>query len=549
MESILKKRSARAVAAFLLAFSLLLSSVVIFAAPKAKAQVSGLPTNCTIGYWENWSSSESANLTLREVDAGWDVIIVSFMLTDASNVRAVFAPDSSLYPGGESAFKADVAYCQSRGQKVLISLGGATGEFRMNSASDKQTFYDSACAIIEKYGFDGIDIDLEKSILSVSSADTLTTMGTPIQGYMNTVLHDMVKKFGSDFMVTMAPEHPYVQGGAVSWGGFYGGYMPLLNNCRDILTFIHPQYYNNPINEYNGQYYGCPTFGCEGYNVNSLVVLSELLITGFQTKVGFFEGLRPDQVAFGVPATNGAAGSGYLPPSDYARALDTLIKKYPTFRGIMTWSINYDASANKAFLNAVRAVIPTQSAPVVIGNISSDKNGSVNTGTSVTWTASASGGSGNLSYQFELYQNSALIKTQTYSSSSRFTATLSGAGSYYVKVSVKDSSGTVATKNSSSIVATVVETPLVFNSLTCLPGTSQSVGTKFTFIANTTGGTGTKTYAYYIFRNGKACYQAVNVASSSFSYAANASGSYRVIAYCRDASGKVASTNTTLTVR
>lgn len=549
MEYVLKRQKGKAAAALLLALVMIFSSVAVITAPKAQAQVSGLPTHCIIGYWENWVSGETANLTLRQVDPNWDVINVSFMLTDTTKSRAVFTPDNTLYPGGENAFKEDVAYCQARGQKVLISLGGATGNLALNSDADRQIFYDSACTIIEKYGFDGIDIDLENSILSVSSGDTLTTMSTPIQGYMNTILHDMVKKFGSDFMVTMAPEHPYVQGGAVAWRGFYGGYLPLLNNCRDILTFIHPQYYNNPISEYNGEYWGCPTFGCSGYNVNSLVVLSELLITGFETKVGFFEGLRPDQVAFGVPSNDGAAGSGYLPASDYAQALNTLIQKYPTFRGIMTWSINYDAKFNNDFLNTVHAVIPEDPTPITITSLTADKSGSVNAGACVTWTASATGGSGSLSYQFELYQNHMLVKTQAYSSASEFTATLDNAGSYYVKLSVKDTAGTSAVKESPSITAVVIEEPLAFNRLTSTPSNVQNPGTKFTFAANVTGGAGTKMYTYYIYKNGKLCYQAVSVSSNSFSYTANTQGTYRLIAYCKDGKGAMVSANITFTVK
>lgn len=537
-------RQIKKMLSFLLVFSVLLSSFILANPTKANAQVNGLPTQCVIGYWENWVSSETANLTLRQVDPGWDVIIVSFMLTDSTKVKAVFSPDRSLYPSGDQAFINDVAFCQARGQKVLISLGGATGALTMNTDSDRKTFYDSACAIIDKYGFDGIDIDLENSILSVSSADTLTNMATPIQGYMNTVLHDMVKKYGSDFMVTMAPEHPYVQGGAVAWKGFYGGYLPLLNNCRDILTFIHPQYYNNPINEYNGEYWGCPTFGVSGYNVNSLVVLSELLITGFETKVGFFQGLRPDQVAFGVPASSAASGSGYLPLTDYAKALDTLIKKYPTFRGIMTWSINYDAKANNnGFVNTMRSVIPSATVPVTVSSINADKSGTVASGTQVTWSASASGGTGALNYQFELYQNNSLVKMQAYSSSASFSTVLSNAGTYYVKVTAKDTAGTTASKNSASILVNAVNEPMLFANLTASPSGTQNIGTKYTFVASVSGGTGTKTYSYYLYQSGKLCYQAIGTASNSFSYTANSSGKYLLVAYCKDDNGTVVNSN------
>ena len=66
-------------------------------------------------------------------------------------------------------------------------------------------------------------------------------------------------------------------------------------------------------------------------------------------------GLRPDQVALGLPAGPGAAGGGVVAPSVVNQALDCLARgtncgsfrpprTYPGIRGAMTWSINWDVS-------------------------------------------------------------------------------------------------------------------------------------------------------------------------------------------------------------
>ncbi len=66
-----------------------------------------------------------------------------------------------------------------------------------------------------------------------------------------------------------------------------------------------------------------------------------------------FPGLREDQIAFGLPAAV-SAGNGYTAPAAVHQALDCLVKGQncggyslrggasPAFRGLMTWSINWD---------------------------------------------------------------------------------------------------------------------------------------------------------------------------------------------------------------
>jgi chitinase len=75
-------------------------------------------------------------------------------------------------------------------------------------------------------------------------------------------------------------------------------------------------------------------------------------------------GLRADQVGLGLPASTRGAGSGYVSPQTVNNALSCLASgtncgtfrpatTYPTIRGAMTWSINWDATNGWAFANAV----------------------------------------------------------------------------------------------------------------------------------------------------------------------------------------------------
>ena len=78
-----------------------------------------------------------------------------------------------------------------------------------------------------------------------------------------------------------------------------------------------------------------------------------------------FRGLRPDQVAFGLPSGPSSANSGQASLANITAALNCLTRltqcgaikplaAYPTLRGVMTWSINWDRKDGLAFSRGVR---------------------------------------------------------------------------------------------------------------------------------------------------------------------------------------------------
>ncbi len=310
-----------------------------------------------IGYWHDFTNPSGNTFPISQVTNDWDVIVVAFA-DNAGNGNISFTVDPNA--GTDAQFIADVAAKRKAGKKVVLSVGGQNGSISLDNATEVTNFVNSAYAIIQKYGFDGIDLDLETGV----------TSGAAIQTNLITAIKQLKAKVGPSFYLSMAPEHPYVQGGYIAYGSIWGAYLPIIDALRNDLTEIHVQYYNNSSFTYDNASMQTVQQG----TVDGLVAGSLMLIEGFTTAYGtgwHFNGLRPDQVAFGVPSGPSSANSGFVTPTVVSSTLNCLTKltncgtitpakAYPTFRGAMTWSINWDkhdgynfSVPTKADLNAL----------------------------------------------------------------------------------------------------------------------------------------------------------------------------------------------------
>ncbi|WP_051226799.1 glycosyl hydrolase family 18 protein [Butyrivibrio sp. MC2013] len=302
-----------------------------------------LPQHMVTGYWHNFING-SANLKLSDVPSYYDMICVAF--TDNTSVpgEVTFSLDDDLSRalGGysKSEFISDIAALKEKGQHVIISVGGAEGRITINSAEAADRFANGLISIIEEYGFEGVDIDLEGS--AVSGVD-----------YIASALRKVHDHFGDGFIITMAPETFYIQAGRLANNDYTTSYLRLALQIKDILTVCYPQFYNS------GSMVGYNDVIVNPGTADFITSLSTLIIEA---------GLRPDQVAVGVPSTSGAAGSGYVTPSVLEGAVNALVngtssgtftapRSYPTLRGVMTWSINWDATNNYEWGRAMAAAM------------------------------------------------------------------------------------------------------------------------------------------------------------------------------------------------
>jgi chitinase len=287
-----------------------------------------LPAHVLTGYWQNFNNGATVQ-KISDVPAAYDLIAVAFADADSSRPGAItFNLDSAGLGGYTVAqFKADIAAKQAAGKKVILSVGGQNGTISVADPTAASNFASSALSALRTYGFDGIDIDLENGVNAQ---------------YMGQALHSLQSQFGSGLVITMAPQTIDMQSTSFE-------YFKLALAIKDILTIVNVQYYNSgSMNGCDGQVYS------QG-SVDFITAQACIMLQG---------GLRPDQVGLGLPASSRAAGSGYVSPTVVNNALDCLTKgtgcgnyrptsPWPSLRGAMTWSTNWDASNGNQFANQV----------------------------------------------------------------------------------------------------------------------------------------------------------------------------------------------------
>lgn len=346
-----------------------------------------LPNKVIVGYWHNWENDDAPFMKLWDVlDTDYNVVNVSFIETWKENeigrpanfIAEGVHPKFTVYDGSRSQnltysdadFKGDVRALQAAGIPVLISIGGQNGHVEIRNVAEKDAYVQGVIDIVTEYNFDGIDIDYEGGSMTILNGpqdsieyDDITD---PELKFGIDAIREIKAHFGEGFIITAAPELAYVQEGRFAYPNS-SQFIPFLHNIRNILDYIHVQYYN-----FGGALWSA--LDGKTYNrgdIDFVVAMTDMLITGFPLKGTNqinFPGLRPDQVALGFPCVPNAAGGVsptnpdgyYFPPVEILKALNYLMKgektadmtynfhedkgPYPDLRGVMTWSINWDAS-------------------------------------------------------------------------------------------------------------------------------------------------------------------------------------------------------------
>jgi hypothetical protein len=177
------------------------------------------------------------------------------------------------------------------------------------------------------------------------------------------------------------------------------------------------------------------------------------------------------------------------------------------------------------------------SMPVSISKItSSTESGKV--GSPITWTAAAKDGSGKKTYRFLLYKDGKQIESGKFSSSKTYKYTPIEPGKYKVKVYVKDNTGT-AVKTSAEVT---VKAPLAITGIKA-DKTSAETGMAITWTVAAKGGSGTKTYRFLLYKDGKQIESGKFGSSKTFRYTPTAPGKYKVKVYVKDGTGTVSKTS------
>ncbi|MGW0903918.1 chitinase [Streptomyces sp. NPDC002853] len=309
------------------ALALALTGLLTGGADDADADTRAVPKHAVTGYWQNFDNGATVQ-KLSDVQDEYDIIAVSFADATGTPGELAFNLDSAGLGGYTvEQFKADLKAKQAAGKSVILSVGGEKGAVSVNDAASATAFADSAYALMQEYGFDGVDIDLENGLNST---------------YMSQALKSLAGRAGSGFVLTMAPQ-------TIDMQSTSNEYFKTALAVKDILTVVNMQYYNS------GSMLGCDGKVYSQGSVDFLTALACIQLEG---------GLAPSQVGIGVPASAKAAGGGYVSPAVVNQALGCLAKgtscgsfkpskTYPGIRGAMTWSTNWDAADGSSWSKAV----------------------------------------------------------------------------------------------------------------------------------------------------------------------------------------------------
>ncbi|XP_061342042.1 hevamine-A-like [Gastrolobium bilobum] len=201
-------------------------------------------------------------------------------------------------------FSADIKDCQSKGIKVLLSIGGGIGSYSLSSPEDARnvsrflwnTFLGgkSSSRPLGDAVLDGIDFDIE-----LGSTANWEHLARFLKSY---------SRKGRRVYLGAAPQCPFPDeflGTALNTG---------------LFDFVWVQFYNNPPCAYaNG-------------NITNLVNSWNRWTTS----------VPASQIFLGLPAAPAAAGSGYIPADVLTSQILPVIKKSPKYGGVMLWSRFFD---------------------------------------------------------------------------------------------------------------------------------------------------------------------------------------------------------------
>lgn len=286
-------------------------------------------------FWCSWGGNESGTgavggefitngIDIMDIPEIYNTIIVSFIVAKDDHITPVLSDPIDI-----DKIKA----VQERGQKVLVSIGGERAKFTITTNDEAKIFQEGLISIIQTYGFEGIDVDIESEAMNTDAA------------LFGEVIANVAKHFRSsdnEFMLTAAPEFPVLK--PTDW---YGKMFETIG--MDNVTVIWPQFYNQ------GTGWG-PNINPAGWDTvtpekDGMGKYLAAWVWAFTTDEGSaanpgFIRIPREKMAIGIPAANGASNDPLYvtTPEQMSEAYELINKDYNTsIVGFMNWSADFDA--------------------------------------------------------------------------------------------------------------------------------------------------------------------------------------------------------------
>jgi len=215
--------------------------------------------------------------------------------------------------------------------------------------------------------------------------------------------------------------------------------------------------------------------------------------------------------------------------------------------GVGNGTVTFDVAANSVASRSGtltiggQTVTVTQAAGLAITDVSASPGSPAAVGTSIRWTATASGGTAPLQYKFHLYDQATATWTvlQDYAASNQVNWTPSVAGTYTIQVWVRSAGSTAsweAWRSSSAFTVTAPAGPSI-SSITPTPPSPVTVGTAVTWTAVASGGTAPLQYKFWLYNVSTAAWAVLQeyATNSQVRWTPSATGTYQVQVWVRSA--------------
>lgn len=296
--------------------------------------------NLLIGYWHNWDNAtgyqggNARYMDLTEVSDVYDVINVSFMkVMPGHGTIPTFIPEVPNHPDYTQAqkdayFQAQVSAMHQKGKKIVLSLGGADAHIVL-TAAQQPALIAEILRLVNDFGIDGIDIDLEQE--AIGAGDNLSVITSALKSVKTTLAAQ-----NREFIISMAPEFAYLRTNAIAQN-----YVQYLSALEGYYDYISPQFYNQAGDGVNIQQADREELGLDLWwlpqNNQALKPEFLYLIAKYITQgTDNFYQIAADKLAWGLPANIDAAANGQVGQNDVKKASAYLSAKNIHLKGMMT---------------------------------------------------------------------------------------------------------------------------------------------------------------------------------------------------------------------
>lgn len=272
----------------------------------ANTPADGFPRRIVATYWEAYNSFNQSYVRIQNVSQLYNVIFLfhcQFQNGEAGNGTPVF-----LWLSPSEVTAAQIQQCRNRGQKVILTVGGANHRYVFANRSQSDNFIAGIKTIISNMGgVDGIDFNNYEQ----------TSFGATFITEMIYIAQQLKAFYGEPFAIT-SPAQPTNQQDRDLISAMA---------AASVLTWASPQYYD-----------------FSGFkNVDNI----------FNTNQQWCNMIGADQVVIGLGSGNYNTGAATT-LAEANREVDRCLSANPTQRGVFSWNANFDNQQGFAFATNFR---------------------------------------------------------------------------------------------------------------------------------------------------------------------------------------------------